>query len=344
MIRLEKVTKTFLSNKQAFEAVKETSLTIGKGEIYGIVGYSGAGKSTLLRLLNGLERPSSGKVVIDDNDLSPLSKSGLRKERQSIGMIFQHFNILWSRTVLENICFPLEIANVSKTDRIKRAKELIDLVGLSDKSEAYPAQLSGGEKQRVGIARALANNPKVLLCDEATSALDPQTTDEVLDLLAKINEELNVTIVLITHEMEVVRKICDRVAVMNKGEIVEEGSVLNVFRDPKEEITKRFIKQDREQDNKETKQALTELKNAYPEGQILQLLFQGNNVGAPLITKVSRECDCDINIIQGSIQSTHNTPIGTLIIQVLGDKDKQEKAFSLFKEYPVEVEVIGKDA
>lgn len=340
MITLEKVTKTFLNNKQAFEAVKETSLTIEKGEIYGIVGYSGAGKSTLLRLLNGLERPSSGKVVIDDSELTPLSKRELRKERQSIGMIFQHFNLLWSRTVLENVCFPLEIAGVSKNERIQRARDLIELVGLSDKAEAYPAQLSGGEKQRVGIARALANNPKVLLCDEATSALDPQTTDEVLDLLAKINEELEVTIVLITHEMEVVRKICDRVAVMSKGEIVEEGPVLHVFREPKQEITKRFIKQDRETDNKETRQALTELKNAYPEGRILQLLFQGTNVGAPIITQVSRECDCDINIIQGSIQSTHNTPMGTLIVQILGEQDKQDKALDLFRTYPVEVEVI----
>lgn len=340
MITLNKVTKTFLNKKQPFEAVKETNLTINKGEIYGIVGYSGAGKSTLLRMLNGLERPSSGSVIIDDKELSPLGKRELRKERQSIGMIFQHFNLLWSRTVLENICFPLEIAGVSKAERIDRARELISLVGLSDKEKAYPAQLSGGEKQRVGIARALANDPKVLLCDEATSALDPQTTDEVLDLLAKINEELNVTIVLITHEMEVVRKICDRVAVMNKGNIVEEGSVLQVFRNPQEDITKRFIRQDRETDNKETRQALTELKEAYPDGQIIQLFFQGDNVGSPVITQVSRQCGCDINIIQGTIQSTHNTPVGTLIIQVLGDQSKQVQALELFKTYPVQVEVI----
>jgi D-methionine transport system ATP-binding protein len=340
VITLNKVTKTFLNKKQPFEAVKETNLTINKGEIYGIVGYSGAGKSTLLRMLNGLERPSSGSVIIDDKELSPLGKRELRKERQSIGMIFQHFNLLWSRTVLENICFPLEIAGVPKAERIDRARELISLVGLSDKEKAYPAQLSGGEKQRVGIARALANDPKVLLCDEATSALDPQTTDEVLDLLAKINEELNVTIVLITHEMEVVRKICDRVAVMNKGNIVEEGSVLQVFRNPQEDITKRFIRQDRETDNKETRQALTELKKAYPDGQIIQLFFQGDNVGSPVITQVSRQCGCDINIIQGTIQSTHNTPVGTLIIQVLGDQSKQEQALELFKTYPVQVEVI----
>ncbi|SDK02849.1 methionine ABC transporter ATP-binding protein [Alkalibacterium thalassium] len=340
MITLNKVTKTFLNKKQPFEAVKETNLTINKGEIYGIVGYSGAGKSTLLRMLNGLERPSSGSVIIDDKELSPLGKRELRKERQSIGMIFQHFNLLWSRTVLENICFPLEIAGVPKAERVDRARELISLVGLSDKEKAYPAQLSGGEKQRVGIARALANDPKVLLCDEATSALDPQTTDEVLDLLAKINEELNVTIVLITHEMEVVRKICDRVAVMNKGNIVEEGSVLQVFRNPQEDITKRFIRQDRETDNKETRQALTELKKAYPDGQIIQLFFQGDNIGSPVITQVSRQCGCDINIIQGTIQSTHNTPVGTLIIQVLGDQSKQVQALELFKTYPVQVEVI----
>lgn len=340
MITLKNVTKTFINNKELFEAVKETSIEIEKGEIYGIVGYSGAGKSTLLRLLNGLERPSSGKILIDSKELTPLSQKELRKERQSIGMIFQHFNLLWSRTVLDNVCFPLELAGVKKEERIERARELIALVGLADKEKAYPAQLSGGEKQRVGIARALANEPKVLLCDEATSALDPQTTDEVLDLLSKINRELNVTIVLITHEMEVVRKICDRVAVMNKGVIVEEGSVLQVFKQPKEDITKRFIKQDREVDSKETRQALKELKRAYPEGQILQLLFQGDSVGAPVITQVSREAGCDINIIQGSIQSTHNTPMGTLIVQVLGNEAIQQQALNQFRSHPIEVEVI----
>ncbi|TVP91718.1 methionine ABC transporter ATP-binding protein [Alkalibacterium sp.] len=340
MITLKNVTKTFINNKELFEAVKDTSIEIEKGEIYGIVGYSGAGKSTLLRLLNGLERPSSGKILIDSKELTPLSQRELRKERQSIGMIFQHFNLLWSRTVLENVCFPLELAGVNKEERVERARELIALVGLADKEKAYPSQLSGGEKQRVGIARALANEPKVLLCDEATSALDPQTTDEVLELLSKINRELNVTIVLITHEMEVVRKICDRVAVMNKGVIVEEGPVLQVFKQPQEDITKRFIKQDREVDSKETRQALKGLKKAYPEGQILQLLFQGDNVGAPVITQVSRQCDCDINIIQGSIQSTHNTPMGTLIVQVLGNKETQQKALEQFKTYPIEVEVV----
>ncbi|EXJ23214.1 Methionine ABC transporter ATP-binding protein [Alkalibacterium sp. AK22] len=340
MITLKNVTKTFLNNKQSFEAVKDTSLTIKKGEIYGIVGYSGAGKSTLLRLLNGLERPSSGTIEIDSQELSPLSDKQLRKERQSIGMIFQHFNLLWSRTVIDNVCFPLEIAGVSKDERVKRARELIKLVGLADKEKAYPAQLSGGEKQRVGIARALANNPKVLLCDEATSALDPQTTDEVLELLAKINDQLKVTIVMITHEMEVVRKICDRMAVMSKGEIVEEGPVLQVFRDPQQEITRRFIKQDTEVDEKETQLVLKELKVAYPEGQILRILFQGDHVGAPIITKVSRQVDTDINIIHGSIRSTHNAPIGSLTVQILGDQAKQDKALELFRTYPVEVEVI----
>lgn len=236
--------------------------------------------------------------------------------------------------------FPLEIANVDKQTRIEKAKDLIQLVGLSGKETSYPAQLSGGEKQRVGIARALANDPKVLLSDEATSALDPQTTDEVLDLLEKINSELNVTIILITHEMEVVRKICHRVAVMDSGVIVEEGPVLDVFKHPKHPVTQRFVKQDREMDNKETQEALKELHTLYPEGNIVQILFEGGSVNVPIITKVSRETGVDINIIQGSIQSTHEVPMGTLVVQLLGTKEQRQAALDLLSTYPIEVEVI----
>ncbi|GEK91408.1 methionine ABC transporter ATP-binding protein [Alkalibacterium kapii] len=340
MIVLEGIKKTYENKKGRFEALKTIDLTIKKGEIFGFVGYSGAGKSTLLRLINGLELPSQGTVTIDNKELSDLSKRAIRKERQSIGMIFQHFNLLWSRTVLENIMFPLEIANVTKEKRIKKAKELIELVGLSDKENAYPSQLSGGEKQRVGIARALANDPKVLLSDEATSALDPQTTDEVLKLLEKINKELNVTIILITHEMEVVRKICHRVAVMDSGEIVEEGPVLDVFKQPKHMVTKRFVKQDRKMDKKEMQEAMEELQVLYPEGDMVQILFQGSSVNLPIITEVSRETGVDINIIQGSIQSTHEVSVGTLVVQVLGAREKRQKALELFRSYPVEVEVL----
>lgn len=343
MITLKGIKKTYENKAGRFEAIKEVNLTIDKGEIFGFVGYSGAGKSTLLRLINGLELPSEGTVELGDKVLSELDKKSIRKERQSIGMIFQHFNLLWSRTVLENVMFPLEIANVTKSERLRKAKELIQLVGLAGKEHSYPAQLSGGEKQRVGIARALANDPKVLLSDEATSALDPQTTDEVLELLEKINRELNVTIILITHEMEVVRKICNRVAVMDSGIIVEEGSVLDVFKHPKHPVTQRFVKQDREMDTKETKEALKELQSLYPDGDIVQLLFQGGSVNVPIITQVSRETGVDINIIQGSIQSTHEVPMGTLVVQLLGTKEKRRSALDLFKTYPIEVEVLGHD-
>lgn len=340
MITLKGIKKTFENKAGKFEAVKQVDLSINKGEIFGFVGYSGAGKSTLLRLINGLEQPSEGTVQLDDKILSDLNKKQIRTERHSIGMIFQHFNLLWSRTVLENVMFPLEIANVDKQTRIEKAKDLIQLVGLSGKETSYPAQLSGGEKQRVGIARALANDPKVLLSDEATSALDPQTTDEVLDLLEKINRELNVTIILITHEMEVVRKICHRVAVMDSGVIVEEGPVLDVFKHPKHPVTQRFVKQDREMDNKETQEALKELHTLYPEGNIVQILFEGGSVNVPIITKVSRETGVDINIIQGSIQSTHEVPMGTLVVQLLGTKEQRQAALDLLSTYPIEVEVI----
>ncbi|MDZ7834943.1 MAG: methionine ABC transporter ATP-binding protein [Alkalibacterium sp.] len=341
MITLKGIKKTYESKAGSFEALKKVDLTINKGEIFGFVGYSGAGKSTLLRLINGLELPSEGTVELDDKRLSELNKKAVRKERHSIGMIFQHFNLLWSRTVLENVMFPLEIAKVDKEERIRKAKELIQLVGLSGKENSYPAQLSGGEKQRVGIARALANDPKVLLSDEATSALDPQTTDEVLDLLEKINRELNVTIVLITHEMEVVRKICHRVAVMDSGVIVEEGPVLGVFKHPEHPVTRRFVKQDREMDTRETQAALKELQKLYPDGDIVQILFEGGSVNTPIITQVSRETGVDINIIQGSIQSTHKVPMGTLVVQLLGTEEKRRQALKLFKSYPVEVEVQG---
>ena len=243
MINLQNVSKIYRSKHGDVNAVQDVTLTIKKGEIFGIIGYSGAGKSSLIRLLNGLEQPTSGTVEVAGRKISEIKGKKLRKARQEISMIFQHFNLLWSRTVRDNIAFPLEIAGVSKAKRLERVAELIKLVGLEGKENAYPSQLSGGQKQRVGIARALANNPKVLLCDEATSALDPQTTDSILGLLSDINERLGLTIVLITHEMHVIRKICHRVAVMENGKVVEEGDVLNVFIKPKEEMTKRFVQQ-----------------------------------------------------------------------------------------------------
>ena len=240
-------------------SVSDVDLEINEGEIFGVIGYSGAGKSTLIRMLNGLEIPTGGTVTVADKQISHIKGADLRNARQEISMIFQHFNLLWSRTVRENIAFPLEIAGIPKRKRQQRVDELIRLVGLEGREDSYPSQLSGGQKQRVGIARALANKPKVLLCDEATSALDPETTDSILDLLVDINKNLGLTIVLITHEMHVIRKICHRVAVMEDGKVVEQGSVLEVFKDPEQPITKRFVQQVTEpEETRETIQHLFE--------------------------------------------------------------------------------------
>lgn len=334
MIELKNVSKTFDTGKQQIIAVNNVSLSIKKGDIYGIIGYSGAGKSTLVRTLNGLEKPTSGEIIIDDLELSSLSGKDLRKERQNIGMIFQHFNLLWSRTVLQNIMFPLEIAGLSKKDRQERAKELIDLVGLEGRENAYPSQLSGGQKQRVGIARSLANRPKVLLCDEATSSLDPKTTDDVLNLLIDINQKLDLTIVMITHEMEVIRKISSNVAVMDSGKVVEEGTIEEIFHDPKQEITKRFIKQGEDEDIDEL---LEEFKTTYPEGRILKLTYQGEYAQSPLISKISRKYDVDINIIHGNIRSTKTSNLGTLYVQIVGKEQQLDDAIEELSNINVEV-------
>ena len=238
MIELKHINKVFHTQKGDIEACRDVNLTIQDGEIFGVIGYSGAGKSTLVRIINQLETQTSGEVIIDGVDISRLSAQDLRQKRTKIGMIFQHFNLLWSRTVQKNIELPLEIAGVNKEERIKKAKQLIELVGLQGRENAYPSELSGGQKQRVGIARALANDPTILLCDEATSALDPDTTEQILDLLKKINQQLNITIVMITHQMEVVQKICHRIAVMSEGTVVEEGHVKDIFEHPQHMITK----------------------------------------------------------------------------------------------------------
>lgn len=243
MISLHDVTKTFTAAAVPITAVDRISLSIERGDVFGIIGYSGAGKSTLIRLLNGLERPSAGKVVVNGADIGSASEAELRRLRPGIGMIFQHFNLLWSRNVAENIALPMQIAGVPKAKIKERVAELIGLVGLEGREAAWPSQLSGGQKQRVGIARALANSPEVLLCDEATSALDPETTDQILDLLSEINRRLGLTIVLITHEMHVVRRICNRVAVIEAGRVVETGPVAEVFGNPKQDITRRFVAQ-----------------------------------------------------------------------------------------------------
>ncbi len=339
MISLNKVSKLFRSGSAEIKAVNDVNLTINQSEIFGIIGYSGAGKSTLIRMLNGLETPTAGSVVVAGKEISKIKGAELRKARQEISMIFQHFNLLWSRTVQDNIAFPLEIAGVSAKEREQRVNELIKLVGLEGREKAYPSQLSGGQKQRVGIARALANNPKVLLCDEATSALDPQTTDSILDLLVDINQRLGLTIVLITHEMHVIRKICHRVAVMEGGQIVEQGPVLDVFKNPTAQITKRFVQQVTEPD--ESKETMGHLLERYPEGKIIQLTFVGDDAESPLIAKLIRNFTLEVNIVQGKVSQTRNGSYGTLLIHVNGSNEEVSRAIEFIKEQQVGVEVMN---
>ncbi|GIN88082.1 methionine import ATP-binding protein MetN [Heyndrickxia sporothermodurans] len=337
MITIQKVKKVFSTKSGKVTAVDNINVEINKGEIFGVIGYSGAGKSTLIRMLNGLEVPTSGSVQVAGKEVSKIKGSELRKARQEIGMIFQHFNLLWSRTVRENISFPLEIAGVSRQERQRKVDELIKLVGLEGREEAYPSQLSGGQKQRVGIARALANDPKVLLCDEATSALDPKTTDSILDLLVDINKRLGLTIVLITHEMHVIRKICHRVAVMESGKMVEMGSVLDVFKNPQQSITKTFVSQLSEQED--TLETVQHLLNRYPSGQVIKLTFIGGSAEQPIITNLIRNYELSVNIIQGNISQTQNGSYGTLFIHLDGAEGEIKKGIQYLQQQKVGLEV-----
>lgn len=338
LITIKNVKKIYSSTKGNVTAVDDVNIEIHEGEIFGVIGYSGAGKSTLIRMLNGLELPTGGSVHVAGKLISKITGQELRKARQEISMIFQHFNLLWSRTVQENIAFPLEIAGVPKQQRLKRVDELIKLVGLEGREDAYPSQLSGGQKQRVGIARALANNPKVLLCDEATSALDPQTTDSILDLLVDINKRLGLTIVLITHEMHVIQKICHRVAVMEAGKVVEMGPVLEVFKNPQQSITKRFVQQVTEPE--ETKETTRHLLEKYPEGKVVQLSFIGERTDQPLITELIRNYQIVVNILQGKIQHTQDGSYGTLFIHLNGPTEEVEKAIQYIITQQVGIEVV----
>ena len=337
MIKLEKVKKVYESNKQQVIALKEINLNIKPGEIYGIIGYSGAGKSTLIRLINMLERPTQGQIWIDQKLMNQLSDKDLRAARQEIGMIFQHFNLLWSRTVRGNIAFPLEIAGLPKVEIDQRVNELIQLVGLAERADAYPSELSGGQKQRVGIARALANRPKVLLSDEATSALDPKTTDSILELLQEINKKMGITVILITHEMHVIQKICHRVAVIDDGEIVEEGSVFEVFTHPKKSITKEFVKQVTETKMvDETLRYLPHDSSSY----ILKCSFVGETANKPIISQWVKTVNVDVNIIEGNIQHVQGSSYGTLLIQINVPREKLDESIAFLQQNGVEVEVV----
>lgn len=343
MIEFKQVSKTFATASGQVDAVKNVDLTINAGEVYGIVGFSGAGKSTLVRMLNGLETPTSGEVIINGKRIDNLKGKELRDQRKKIGIIFQHFNLLWSRTVLENIEFPLELVGIAKEERQKKAKHLAELVGLGERINAYPSQLSGGQKQRVGIARALATDPDILISDEATSALDPQTTDEVLDLLDEINEKLNLTIVIITHEMHVIRRLADKVAVMENGQVIEEGPVSKVFTHPKEELTKRFVSA--EVDPKQTtdvKQVVVNLLEKNPQGKLVELKFHGQQVERPVINELSKSFpELEISILEGSIhQLADKGTIGSLFVQLVGPVEQIKEALTLLEKLKVEAKVI----
>ena len=341
MITLEHVSKTFTTKSGYVHAVRDVSLQIDEGEIYGIIGFSGAGKSTLVRCINLLERPEAGNVTVDGRELLKLDASQLRESRKKIGMIFQHFNLMRLRTVAQNVAFPLKKSGLSKEEIARKVKELLELVDLSEKANVYPSQLSGGQKQRVAIARALANDPKVLLCDEATSALDPQTTHSILKLIKDINQKLNLTVVLITHEMGVVKEICDRVAVMEDGRIVEEGSIVDIFTHTQAKMTKSFIAStsttDRIYDLIEEGHTLTELGE---DEVIVSLKYDASNATQALISEISRTYDVDCNIIFGNIEVVKDTPIGTLIVVLKGDPEKRKAAFDCIKRHGVETEVI----
>lgn len=341
MIKLEHICKTFDTAAGNVHAVRDVSLEIHDGEIFGIIGFSGAGKSTLVRCINLLERPDSGSVQIDGLELTTLAEKQLREVRTKIGMIFQHFNLMRSRTVYENIDFPLKKSGLSKTQRKEKIQSLLELVGLTDKHDAYPSQLSGGQKQRVAIARALANDPKVLLCDEATSALDPQTTQSILKLLKKVNAELGITIVLITHEMTVVKDICDRVAIMDGGYVVELGDTLDVFSKPQQALTKDFI--DTATNIRKIYELIeenNELTRLRAGEKMVLLTYSGSNAGEPLISYLSKTYDVRANIIYGNIDYLKGRPIGKLVVTFSGDPKRIEEALAYINSQGVEVEVI----
>lgn len=335
MIELKNVSKTFITPKLEVKAVQNVSTHVKEGEIFGIIGYSGAGKSTMVRLLNLLERPDSGEVIIDKTDLMKLSDKELREKRKSIGMIFQQFNLFASRTVYENVSFALP-----KDHDKEKVMELLRLVGIEEKLHAYPSELSGGQKQRVAIARALANHPKVLLCDEPTSALDPQTTHQILALLKELNEKLGITIVIITHEMAVIKEICDHVAVMEDGFIVEDNSVEEVFSNPQSTITKEFTSSMKNADKiQEILLQNKEVLNINPGEYIIKLDFVGSETAVPLISEVSKKFDIQISIIYGTIDVIKNMPLGSLIVILKGNKEIQEEAIK-YLETSAKVEVL----
>ena len=337
MIELNQIVKRYHTKNKDVLAVDHVDLNIESGSIFGVIGFSGAGKSTLIRMFNNLEAPTSGDVIIDGDNISKLSKSELRKNDKS-KYDFPTFQLIMVKNRIKNITFPLEIAGVPSGRAKQKALELVELVGLKGRESAYPSELSGGQKQRVGIARALANDPDVLLCDEATSALDPQTTDEILDLLLKVREQQNLTIVLITHEMHVIRRICDEVAVMENGKVIEQGKVSEVFENPQHAVTKRFVKDDL---NDDFEDALDELEPLASDSYIVRLNFTGDNTTEPIVSYITKTHNIDVNILEANIKNTKDGSIGFLVIQIPHiDSDNFEQFKNDLHQQHVNVEVL----
>ena len=322
MIELKHITKRFPTAEGEFTALRDVSLTIGDGDIFGIVGMSGAGKSTLVRCLNLLERPSEGQVVIDGEDLCAMSTKELTCRRRSISMIFQHFNLLMQRTCLDNICFPMEIAGKKGPEVKKKARELLDIVGLPDKADAYPAQLSGGQKQRIAIARALASDPKILLCDEATSALDPKTTRDILRLIQDINRRLGITVVIITHEMGVIEEICSHVAILDHGVLQETGTVEETFSNPKTEAGRRLVYPD------------GVVLDQLPTSHVIRIAFNGSSSYEPLIASLAMDCQVKVNILGADTRNVDGKAFGTMLLGLPEDAGERERAIQYIKNQP----------
>ena len=334
MIQIQHLTKTFQTAAGTVEALKDISLTIPDGEIYGIIGMSGAGKSTLVRSINMLERPTGGKIFIDGRDIGALSQAELRRERRNITMIFQGFNLLMQRTCQKNVCFPLELAGMKKADAMRRASELLELVGLGDKCKSYPAQLSGGQQQRVAIARALATRPRILLCDEATSALDPQTTQSILGLIRDIHDKLGITVIVITHQMSVVEQICTRVAILDSGAVAEEGEVSKVFAAPKSEAAKRLVYPD----------GYEQSAVVFDPGSILRVVFNGANAAkTPLIAQMAMDENIAASILSASTRSIGDVAYGNMLLGIPGGPAERERAVQYLKSIPdILVEEVSK--
>lgn len=328
MIKVENLVKTYFQKEGKVEALKGVNISVDEGKIFGVIGISGAGKSSLVRCISSLEKPTSGKIIIDNKDISKLSKNDLRNAQKKIGLVFQHFNLLMNSTVYENIAFPLTISNKDKDYIKKRVDELLEMVDLKDKANVYPSMLSGGQKQRIGIARALANEPKILLCDEATSALDPQTTKSILKLLKEINIKLNITILVITHEMEVIKELCHHVAILEHGEIIEQGSVVDVFVAQKTKTAKSFF------GDKDLELSNYIYKKFFDKGNtILKVIFIGETSTNPFISNVIKKFDVHVAILAGNIQDISGTIIGTLIIEIKGtEKSVKESIQYLISE------------